>query len=134
MPFDTCPSRSAATCFDIANDPSGIMKNTSLALAACMTAGMLSSAAWAQSSSGNIVGEANQGDTIVVTGVDTGFKRELKIDKDGKYQIRRVPTGDYQVIRVRSDGSIDPVQKVVIHAGTTGRVLNPVTSDAKGAP
>ncbi len=87
----------------------------------------------AQSSSGNISGEAAAGDTITVTGVDTGFRRELKIDKDGKYQIRRVPTGDYQVVRAHKDGTIDPVQGVVVRPGGTARVQEPGKADAKDA-
>jgi len=78
----------------------------------------------AQSTSGNIAGEAKAGDTVVVTNSDTGFKRELKIEKDGKYQIRRVPTGDYQVVRVRKDGSIDPAQSVTVRPDGTGRVMS----------
>ena len=87
----------------------------------------------AQSSSGNISGEAAAGDTITVTGVDTGFRRELKIDKDGKYQIRRVPTGDYQVVRAHKDGTIDPVQGVVVRPGGTARVQEPGKADARDA-
>lgn len=36
-----------------------------------------------------------------------------------------MPTGSYQVIRVRADGSVDPAQTLDIHAGTTGRVTDP---------
>lgn len=88
-------------------------------------------AATAQSSSGNITGDAITGDTVMITGVDTGFKRELKIDKDGKYQIRRVPTGNYQVIRLHKDGTIDPAQSVVVRPGGTARVMEPGKSEAK---
>lgn len=84
----------------------------------------------AQSTSGNIAGEAKTGDTIVVTNTDTGFKRELKIDKDGKYQVRRVPLGEYQVIRVRKDGHIDPAQTVSIRPDATVRIANPNPDEA----
>lgn len=77
-------------------------------LASLFIASLFPASAVAQSSSGNIAGEAMTGDTVTVIGVDTGFKRELKIDKDGKFQIRRVPTGNYQVIRVHKDGTIAP--------------------------
>lgn len=99
----------------------------SAALAAAMTASVN-----AQSSSGNITGEAVVGDTITITGVDTGFRRELKIDKDGKYQIRRVPTGDYQVVRTRKDGSLGPVQSVSVRVGSTARVMEPVPVKSEG--
>lgn len=104
-----------------------------IALASAVLAAAMPTAVNAQSSSGNISGEAVAGDTITITGVDTGFRRELKIDKDGKYQIRRVPTGDYQVVRAHKDGSIDPVQAVVVRPGGTARVQEPGKADAKDA-
>ena len=61
--------------------------------------------------------------TAVLTGVDTGFRREVRIEKDGKFQIRRVPTGEYQVVRVHKDGAIDPAQGVVVRPGGTARVM-----------
>lgn len=85
----------------------------------------------AQSSSGNITGEAAIGDTVTITGVDTGFRRELKIEKDGKYQLRRVPTGDYQVVRVHKDGTMDPVQSVVVRPGGTARVMENGKAESK---
>lgn len=92
-------------------------------LLVCISLATITQTGHAQSSSGAINGEAISGDTYVVTGVDTGFKREVKIEKDGKFQIRRVPTGNYQVVRVRADGSIDPAQQVVVRPGGTARVL-----------
>ncbi len=91
----------------------------------------MSSPVAAQSSSGNITGEAKVGDTVTITGVDTGFRRELKIDKDGKYQVRRVPTGDYQVVRVSKDGAIGPVQSVTVRVGSTARVMEGSKDEAK---
>ena len=100
-------------------------------LAIAFLAATLPFAATAQSSSGNISGDAITGDTVMITGVDTGFKRELKIDKDGKYQIRRVPTGNYQVVRVHQDGTIDPAQSIVVRPGGTARVMEAGKSEAK---
>jgi len=90
-------------------------------LGAAMTVG-LAGYTQAQSSSGNITGEAVAGDTIVIHGADNGFHRELKIEKDGKYNVRRVPTGDYTVVKMHADGSFEPGQAIVIHSGSTGRV------------
>lgn len=95
-------------------------------LAAC-----LPFAATAQSSSGNITGDATTGDTVMVTGVDTGFKRELKIDKDGKYQIRRVPTGMYQIVVVHKDGTIDPAQSVMVRPGGSARAMESGKTESK---
>lgn len=96
-----------------------------LAIASLVLASSLPFTAQAQSSGGNIAGEAAAGDTVTITGVDTGFRRELKIDKDGKYQVRRVPTGDYMVVLVHKDGSIDPAQAVTVRVGSTARVMAP---------
>ena len=100
-------------------------------IAAIALLAALSSPVAAQSSSGNITGEAKVGDTVTITGVDNGFRRELKIDKDGKYQVRRVPTGDYQVVRVHKDGTIDPVQSIVVRPGGTARVMESGKDEAK---
>jgi hypothetical protein len=100
-------------------------------LAVAVLAAALPFAAIAQSSSGNITGEAVTGDTVMVTGVDTGFKRELKIDKDGKFQIRRVPTGSYQVIVMHKDGTIDPAQNLMVRPGGNARVMEAGKTEMK---
>ena len=103
-----------------------MFRNLKIASAALLAVS-LPVAVSAQSSSGNIVGEAAVGDTVTVTGTDTGFKRELKIEKDGKYQVRRVPTGDYQVVRVHKD----PAQSILVRPGGTARVIEPGKTEAK---
>lgn len=108
-----------------------MIRNHRIALATALLATFLPFAAIAQSSSGNISGEAATGDTVTITGVETGFKRELKIDKDGKYQVRRVPTGNYQVIRAHNDGSIVSTQNVVVRPGGTARVMEAGKTEAK---
>lgn len=109
-----------------------IFKTTIAATALSTT---LAFAAHAQSSSGNIMGEAFAGDTVTITSVDAGFKRELKIEKDGRYQVRRVPTGSYDVYRVRKDGTYSSVQTVTVRPGGTARVSEspkekPMTKDS----
>ena len=104
---------------------------------AATTALLLGSAglAQAQSTSGNIQGVAAAGDTIVVQGTSSGFTRELAITEDGKYSIRRVPTGSYTVtsitenpawhytvVQKHADGSAEAPKPVQIHAGVTVRV------------
>ena len=78
--------------------------------------------AQAQSTSGNIQGVAAAGDTIVVQGVGSGFNRELAITEDGKYSMRRLPTGKYLVIQKHADGTAEAPKPVEIHAGVTVRV------------
>lgn len=106
-------------------------RNPTHVFASLVLASALPCAANAQSSGGNITGEASVGDTVTIIGVDTGFRRELKIEKDGKYQVRRVPTGDYQVERVHKDGSIDPIQSITVRVGSTARVMEPSQASSK---
>ena len=73
----------------------------------------------AQITSGNIMGEALVGDTIVVDGIGTGFHRELRIDDDGRYQLRRVPIGAYRVTHRYADGGEIRQYRLAVHAGVT---------------
>ena len=108
-----------------------MLRTLKLVLAGVALAATIPTTANAQSSAGNITGEALAGDTVTITGIDTGFRRELKIEKDGKYQVRRVPTGDYQVVRVRKDGTIDSAQSIVVRPGGTARVMEGGKTEAK---
>lgn len=85
--------------------------------------GLAATPARAQSSSGNLTGQAVAGETIVVDGPDNGFHRELKIEKDGKFTIRRIPTGTYTVLRVPTDGGPPKAQTVYIQVGSTVRAM-----------
>lgn len=76
----------------------------------------------AQQSSGNIMGDAVVGETIVVHNDAIGFHREIDIEKDGRYTIRRVPTGIYVVTVKRADGSQTTPKEIRVQAGTTARV------------
>lgn len=104
-----------------------------IAIASAFLAAAVPATVNAQSTSGNISGEAAAGDTVTITGVGTGFTRELKIDKDGKYQFRRLPTGAYHVKHAHKDGTIDPVQGVAVRPGGTARVQQPGKAKAKDA-
>lgn len=92
-----------------------------LALGVVAALGM-ATAANAQQSSGNIIGTAVTGDTVVVQGTDTGFHRELTIKKDGKYSLRSVPAGEYTVTTKHPDGSAE-AKAIVVRVGSTARVL-----------
>lgn len=76
----------------------------------------------AQHSSGNISGTAMAGDTVVIRSKDTGWKRELSIKKDGKFQMRSVPTGEYVVAITHADGRAEPAKLVAVRVGSTARV------------
>lgn len=96
-------------------------KFNTIALAAALFVGA-SSLAQAQSTSGNIQGQAVTGETIVIDGVGNGYHREMKIEQDGKFSIRRVPTGNYVVARTRADGTAEAPKPIQIHAGVTVRI------------
>jgi len=76
----------------------------------------------AQRSSGGIVGTAVSGDTVVVHGKDTGWRRELNIKKDGKFTLSYMPTGIYVVTITHADGTHEPAKLVAVRVGTTARV------------
>jgi hypothetical protein len=100
------------------------MSSTSLrlVLASLALAAGFTFTAHGQQASGNISGEAKAGDTVVIEGEATGFHRELSIDEDGKYQVRRVPTGTYVVTVRHADGTDGLQRSVVVRTGSTARV------------
>ena len=76
----------------------------------------------AQQATGNIQGTAVAGDTIAIHAPDIGVKREITVEKDGKWQMRRVPTGVYLVNIKHADGSEAKTKQVTVQVGTTARV------------
>jgi len=76
----------------------------------------------AQSSSGGLIGEGKAGDTVIIQGPDNGFHRQMEIKEDGKYQVRRIPLGDYTVVIKHADGTFSPAQTVSVRVGSTARV------------
>lgn len=99
------------------------MSKTLKQIAAGIVAALsIATAAQAQQSSGNIVGSAVVGDTVVVEGASNGFHRELTVKQAGKFNLRRVPTGEYSVTIRHADGSTAPAQQIVVRVGSTARV------------
>lgn len=95
------------------------LKHSALALVAAL--GFVASVN-AQQASGNIMGDAAAGDTVVVHSAAIGFHREIGVEKDGRYNIRRVPTGIYVVTVKHADGSQTQPKEIRVQAGTTARV------------
>jgi uncharacterized membrane protein len=93
-----------------------------LLLAGVAAGAIVATAAQAQATSGNIMGVAKAGDTVVVDGVGTGVHREITLDKDGKYNLRRMPLGSYVVVVKHADGTAESPKQVAIQAGVTARV------------
>ena len=96
-----------------------------LLFATCFALASTVTVAHAQSTSGGITGEAVAGDTVFVMNNDTGFKREVAITKDGKYQIRNMPVGSYQIVHKHADGSFEPSQQLDVRTGAMSRAKPP---------
>lgn len=92
------------------------------ALTLIVVLGFAAASAQAQRSSGNIIGDAATGDTVIVDGQGTGFHREVAIDRDGRYNLRSIPMGDYVVTVKRADGTQTEPKKVSVRGGSTVRV------------
>lgn len=96
------------------------MKHRNIALKSALLAAAIGCAglASAQSTDGTISGEALEGQTIVLRG-DMGVTREIKIDKSGKFSVRHLPVGTYEVLRVSPDGSVQSQTATVLVNRTT---------------
>ena len=105
-----------------------------LAVALGLSIASLAPAANAQATTGNIIGEAKAGDTIYVTNSSTGWKREMKITKDGKYQVRNLSAGTYHVIPMHADGSFEPSLQMEVHVGMTSRAMAPPKAEEPKTP
>lgn len=76
----------------------------------------------AQHSTGNLTGEAKAGDTVVLEAPEIGVRREIAIDADGKWNVRRLPMGNYVVTVRHADGTTEPGKAIAVRGGTTARV------------
>ena len=96
------------------------MKRSLFAVAAFS---LLSFAAFAQQSAGNLMGYNKPGDTVEVSGLGTGYHREITVEAEtGKWMIRQVPIGEYTVTVTHADGSEDKPKGIAVRAGSTARV------------
>lgn len=77
----------------------------------------------AQSPTAGLMGEAQPGDVALVENVDTGFRREVKTDKAGRYKLRNLPTGTFRVTVKHPDGTTEAPKLVTLRVGSTARVL-----------
>ena len=92
------------------------------ALALVLAAGMLSAPlALAQESTGAFSGEVGSGDKVTLHNVETGYDREVQIKDDGRFHVRHVPVGNYEVTVHRADGSEFKVMAAA-RIGTTIRL------------
>lgn len=99
------------------------------ALAVSATALIVSSpAAFAQSTGGSVFGQAASGDTVIVEGEGTGFRREISVGSDGSYRVPALSPGRYRITLRQADGTTVVRESVLVSAGT-GTPVSFVTTD-----
>jgi hypothetical protein len=101
-------------------DPSqpGQRNTNRLAGAIATTLIAASPVALGQSTSGSVFGTAAAGETVLVENGQTGFHREVAVDKDGSYRMPALPPGSYKVTLKHADGSTVVRDAVAVSAGT----------------
>lgn len=57
----------------------------------------------AQATSGTIFGNVPAGDTVVAKNLSNGLQREVKADEKGRYRLRALPVGNYNMV-LEKDG------------------------------
>ncbi|MBL8270961.1 TonB-dependent receptor, partial [Steroidobacter sp.] len=89
-----------------------------LALAVATTLIAAAPAAVAQSTGGSVFGQATSGDTVIVEGEGTGFRREISVSNDGSYRVPALSPGRYKVTVRHPDGTTAVRDGVLVSAGT----------------
>ena len=82
----------------------------------------VATAASAQSTTAAIQGEATPGDVVIIENAATGFSREVKPNKDGKYQLRNLSSGLFSVTIKHPDGTLEKPVWIKAKIGATVRV------------
>lgn len=83
---------------------------------------LAASAASAQSSSSALAGRVAVGDTVSLHSVDTGLDRAVPVRADGRYQMRNLPVGTYELTVRHADGSRPRTVLVKTQVGRTTRI------------
>ncbi len=83
-----------------------------------------STGAMAQRADGAVAGNATPGDQVNIVNLDTGLKRETKVNDDGRYRFGSVPLGKYQVTITRGEERVLSAV-VTLRPGTTARPPTP---------
>jgi hypothetical protein len=97
-------------------------RNTLLSAAALFAIGFAGLAS-AQSATSAIQGAGKAGDVAIIQNAGTGVTREVKVKDNGKFALRNLPTGTYNVTIRHADGSSEPTRTVTLQVGSTARVL-----------
>ncbi|HEY4292715.1 TonB-dependent receptor [Luteibacter sp.] len=92
-----------------------VLRHSALALALAIGLGG-TGVVLAQSTTGNIFGTAQPGDTVQISG-STGITREVPVDASGRYQFNNLPVGSYQVDLKRNGAVVDSRKSVSLTVG-----------------
>jgi len=92
-----------------------VLRHSALALALAFGLGG-TGVVLAQSTTGNIFGTAQPGDTVQISG-STGITREVPVDASGRYQFNNLPVGSYQVDLKRNGAVVDSRKNVNLTVG-----------------
>lgn len=87
-----------------------------LGLALAMAMG----SAYAQSTTGGIAGTVPQGESVLIEN-NSGFRREVPVDANGRYSLGNLPLGRYTVTALDGDAVVGTRENVVV---TVGRVAD----------
>ena len=90
--------------------------------ASLLALGLAAGIAFAQSPVGALAGKAEPGAVAVITNPTTGMTREVTVGKKGRYQLRNLPIGRYDVAIRHADGRVDAPKPVQVQIGITVRV------------
>ncbi|WP_243041668.1 TonB-dependent receptor [Dyella sedimenti] len=93
-----------------------LLRRSTLAMALAMG---FTGAVHAQSTTGSIFGQAEAGQTIVISN-DTGFARQVTVDSSGRYRVTNLPLGTYTVTLQKDGATVDTRRNIglTVNAGT----------------
>ena len=89
-----------------------------VALGLCFASGVQAQS----NTTGNIVGEATAGGTILVENPSTGFSREVPVGADGSYRATSLPPGTYKVTQRTAAGTTAVRENITVSVGTGSSV------------
>jgi outer membrane receptor for ferrienterochelin and colicin len=92
-----------------------VLRHSALAIALAVGLGG-TGVVLAQSTTGNIFGTAQPGDSVQISG-NTGISREVPVDASGHYQLNNLPVGTYNVDLKRNGAIVDSRKNVSLTVG-----------------
>ncbi|HEX7915151.1 MAG TPA: TonB-dependent receptor [Rudaea sp.] len=101
-----------------------LLTRLAVALGACIAAGQL----YAQQATGSIFGQASSGASVTLENLDTGSKRSIAADGEGRFRFSQLPTGRYKV--TTDAGSRDA--SVNVGTGTEVNFVSAATGTSLG--